>query len=335
MHGRGAAGALGGLAGLVLLVACSGPSEPAPAPASELDGMLDVILGMDADPTVQPAWVRQVEEETAACMHAAGFEYHPDEAAGTGGSVEPEGIGTVAFAERYGYGETIEVEEGQVPNLWHQPADSEGQRLNRAYVASLSPAAAAEYELALHGEPWDGEGEYVPKYVPSGCAALAGERGAPDGFVGPADLRDVKLAVRDMYEQVQSDPLVLDATARWAGCMEEAGYPGLSEPMDALSLVATRLLDEWQSRYADATGSSLGVTDYDVVRTRIPDALVELQSAETALAVADATCRDEVGYRTTRAEVETQLENEIADTYRDDLERWAAWAQEQRAQSAP
>lgn len=325
MRGR----SLVGVATVLVLTGCSGGSAPEPAPMSELDGYLDVILGADADPSVQPAWVRQAEEATAACMHEAGFVYHPDETAGTGWTTMPREAGTVAYAERYGYGETIETEEGHPPGMWQQPLEGEGQRLNREYVASLSPAAAAEYELALYGEPWDGEGEFTP----SGCQGLAHEEQAPDGYVGPAELRDVKLAVRDVYEKVASDPRVVDTRARWAVCMEDAGYPGFSEPIDALSHVGTVLWDEWQTRYLDATGSPSGVSDYDVVRTTIPDALVELQDAETALAVADATCRDEAGLRDVEQEVETQLENEIVETYRDDLDRWLAWARESERES--
>ena len=320
MRGRTVVGAL---VAIVLLAACGGPAAPVPAPTSELDGMLDVVLGLDADPSVQPPEVRRTEEAVAACMHDAGFVYHPDESAGTGWRRTSPEVGTVAYAERYGYGETIETEEGRPPGMWVEPFESEGLRRNREHVASLSPAAAEEYELALDGEPWDGVGEYVA----DGCRGRAYEELAPDGYAGPADLREVKLAVRGVHDAVESDPRVADARERWSLCMEDAGYPGFTRPLDALSHVATHLWDEWQTRYVDATGSPLGVTDYDVVRTTIPDALVELQDAETALAVADATCRDEVGLREVEQEVETQLEDEIVDTYRADLERWLAWAQ--------
>ncbi|WP_148234322.1 hypothetical protein [Cellulomonas flavigena] len=320
---------VGALVAVVVLAACSGPSEPAPAPTSELDGLLDVILGLDADPSVQPPEIRQAEEAVAACMHDAGFEYHPDESVGTGWRRTSPEVGTVAYAERYGYGETIETEEGRPPGLWVEPLESEGLRRNREYVASLSPAAVEQYERALDGEPWDGAGEYVP----DGCRGLAYEEVAPDGYAGPADLRDVKLAVRGVYEAVESDPRVTDVRARWALCMEEAGYPGFSRPLDALSHVATDLWADWQDRYVDATGSPLGVSDYDVVRTTIPDALVELQDAETALAVADATCREEVRLREVEQEVEAQLEDEIVETYRADLDRWLAWAQDRERET--
>lgn len=316
--------------GVLALVAC-GPAAPDPAPTSELDGMLDLIFGVDADPSHQSAESRRAEELTAECMQAAGFEYHPDELAGTGWSVRPDEYGTLAFAERYGFGQTIETVEGEPPPMWRQPQDGEGQRRNREYVATLSPAAAAEYEVALHGPERD-PAEVEEPYVPAGCAALAAEEVFPDGFAGPADLRDVKTAVREMYSKVDSDPRVEDAMVRWGACMEESGYPGMSHPIDAESYVGTDIWADWQDRYVDATGSATGVTDYDVVRTRIPDALVELQSAEIAVAVADATCRDEVGYRQAVEEVESSLEAEILTTYRDDLERWLAWSRERSAE---
>lgn len=100
--------------------------------------------------------------------------------------------------------------------------------------------------------------------------------------------------------------------------------------MDAESLVATQIFAEWQDKWIAATETNLGVSDYDVVRTRIPEGLAELRQAEVDLAVTDARCREDTGYLETRRQVEVELEQEVVDTYRDDLEAWVAWIRENR-----
>lgn len=112
--------------------------------------------------------------------------------------------------------------------------------------------------------------------------------------------------------------------------MADAGHPGLMSTWDAESLVSTQIFEAWQQEWVDKTGTNLGVTDYDAVRERIPDGLAELRQAEVDLAVADATCRESSGYLATRHEVEVEIEQEVVDLYRADLDAWVTWIRENR-----
>jgi hypothetical protein len=76
----------------------------------------------------------------------------------------------------------------------------------------------------------------------------------------------------------------------------------------------------------------VGVTEYEVVKAEIPEALAELQAAEIVVAVADATCREDSGYADVLRQVEAEVEQEIVDTYRADLDARVIWVREQRAE---
>lgn len=284
-------------------------------------------------PRGQPnPWAVRFEEAVAACMAEEGFEYHVDELAGVGGVTRPREFGTVAFAEQYGYGESIPLEGATVPMLWNYVPTSEGRAWNAEYRDALSPEARAAYDIALDGayaeaSPDDPpEGEYDPSV--HGCHGRASMQVYPDGYIGPEGLADVKQAVLSIYERVEEDPRVVEALGRWSVCMADSGHPGLESLLDAESLVATEIFTAWQEEWADRTGTALGVTDYDVVRRQVPDGLAELRRAEIDLAVTDAQCRLDSGYLTTRHEVQVEIEQEILDTYHADLEAWVTWLRE-------
>lgn len=333
------------------LVACTGaadgggtadPSDPSGPTdggtgdldlSSPLDPYLDEIWG-DLSPDQPNPWALRAEELVAACMAAEGFEYRVDELVGVGSYRIPDEYGTVAFAEQYGYGESIPLEDGWVPRLWSTAPVSEGRAWNEAYREGLSEQARAAYDIALDGRYTEAHPDFEPfaEYDPAaaGCRGRAYDEVYAGGAVGPAEFAAVKAAVDAVWTRVEEDPRVVEALGRWSTCMADAGYPGLSHTMDAESLVATQIFAEWQDTWIAATETNLGVSDYDVVRTRIPEGLAELRQAEVDLAVTDARCREDTGYLETRRQVEVELEQEVVDTYRDDLEAWVAWIRENR-----
>ena len=134
-----------------------------------------------------------------------------------------------------------------------------------------------------------------------------------------------------IWPRLQEDARVREALPAWSLCMQDAGYDGMTEIIDAVNSLSA-LFDDWQNTYANATPGHTGVTDLEVVKEYIPDALRELQDAEIALAVADATCREESGYVAAYLEAQADIAQEILDTYRADLDTWVAWAQEQQAE---
>lgn len=322
-----------------LLVGCEGADAAADdgaqnAATSPLDPYFAEIFG-DVRPEDPNPWAVQAEELVAACMAEAGFEYRPDDKAGMGGTTVPEEIGTVAFAEQYGYGVSIPLEGSSTPLFWAEAPVSEAVTWNQEYRAALSPEAQVAYDVALDGVYADPsspdrppEGEYDPSL--NGCRGASYAEIYPDGAVGPAGLGDVKRAVADVWLAVEEDPRVTETLAAWSSCMADAGHPGLAQIIDAQNVLYTEIWPRWQDSWATATGSGLGVTDYDVVRLQIPDGLAELRAAEVELAVADARCREESGYLEAHEAVELELETEIVETYRADLDAWVTWVRENR-----
>lgn len=326
---------------VVALGACSGRSEGghgtvSPTPddldlTSPLDPYLDELWGDRSQGDPDP-WALRYEEVTAACMAEQGFEYHIDELAGAGATRIPDDAGTVAFAEQYGYGESIPFEDGDVPLMWNEVPIGEGRAWNDAYRVGLSPQALAAYDVALDGSysesspDYPVEGEYDP--ARNGCRGRATIEVYSDGWAGPPELGEMKRAVADVWRRVEEDPRVLETLAQWSACMADAGHPGLTQIIDAQNLFASDIWPAWQDEWAAATGTDLGVTDYDVVRLQIPDGLAELRQAEVDLAVADARCREDSGYLAAHQLVEREVEQEVVDMYRTDLDAWVAWIQE-------
>lgn len=332
-----------GCAVAVALTACTGPSaSPDPAPsgatvretASPLDPYYAELWGDRSQGDPDP-WALRAEEVVAACMAEQGFEYRIDEMAGVGVTRRPDGHGTVAFAEQYGYGQSIPFVDGDLPMLWNEVPVGEGRAWNDAQREAMSPEARAAYDVAMDGVYAEAHPDYEPfhdDYDPqlAGCRGRAYAEVFGDGMVGPAEFADVKAAVDAVWRRVEEDPRVVEALGRWSACMADAGHPGLTTLWDAEGLVGTVIFAEWQEEWLDQTGTDLGVTNYDVVRERIPDGLAELRQAEVELAVTDARCREESGYLTTRQQVEVEVEQEVVEAYREDLDAWVTWIRENR-----
>lgn len=328
-------------AAALVLGACTGQGngDDEPDAADELDAYLDTIFPTGPGQP-NPAAV-QWEEIVAECMAEAGFEYYPDRTAGMGGSQAIGMEGPFEDAEVYGYGMSLEGPDGSVPQFWGGSQGlSEAQERNAAYRAALSAEAQVQYSLAMDGD-WSEysdvydqviSGDLVYNPARAGCTGRASIEAYPDGMAGPAELEDVKEAVRTMWERLPADPGVVETLPAWSACMADAGYPAMREIIDATDYVSTELWTRWQDSYANATPGNVGVTDYEVVKESIPEALHELQEAERALAVADAACRAESGYAEAYEVAEVAIAQEILDTYRADLDTWVAWAEAQQAE---
>jgi len=329
-------GAVASVAALALITACGGGggSEAEADAESPLDGYLNEIWG-EYDPDAPDPDRMRAEELVAGCMSDAGFEYYP--------VTEQTNVirltdtrNTLEFAKEFGYGYSTESNgPGTGTMNWPvMPEESEAERQNREYTASLSEDALYEYEAALYGAmvtdpPEEGEDiSWDPQRM--GCNGV----GYDEIYRGSAvaeQFTDLTKAMNQMWTDVEEDPRIGEVLTAWSSCMATAGYPDLSQLIDAENLVN----DLW-NRFNAANGSridlSLGETEYDAVKASIPEELAELQAAEIAVAVADVTCREESGYTETRRDVESEYEQAIVDTYRDDLEAWAAAAQAARAE---
>ena len=343
MRGRSGALVLGTVAAAMALGGCSddaggGTPDAESGAVAELDAYVDVIFPERSGP--DPLMVRY-EEVLAECMAEAGFDYRPQTDLDITWSEARGFEGEFVDAEVYGYGEYLEGPNGEPPNAFQGGMGelTESQQANIDYFDSLSSDAQVEYSLAKSGdlsqysEVYDQvmAGELEPDPSRSGCGGRASQEVYSDVGEVPPELADVRDAVSTMWQRLQEDPRVMETLPAWGTCMEDAGYPAMTELVDAVNYAGS-LWGPFQDEYANATPGGVGIGDYDVVKESIPDALRELQQAELDLATADARCRVESGYVASYNEVKEEIAQEILDTYRTDLDAWVDWSKEQQRQ---
>lgn len=318
---------------VALLGACGGSPEPVDEPPAPLEAYLEEIWGA-WDPDAPDPTRTEAEELVAACMAEAGFEYEPVTQMPSYVWVSPVLPVTVEVAEEYGYGITIEAGgPGSGTEQWQTaPQPTAAEPANRDYVDSLSPAARAEYESALNGDPGAVPEEGADVDVADlGCQ----RRGYYEVAAAhtPPEFTDLRDEMDQVLLGVEEDPRVLDAQRPWGSCMAEAGYPGLGTLEDARTLVRSSV-----ARFvADTAGRidrTLGDTEYDAVEASVPDELAALQAEEIAVAVADARCREDSGYNRTHQDVTDEYEQSFVDAHREELDAWVAAVRE-RADGQP
>lgn len=306
------------------------PSNPQWDDESPLDAYLREVLGefesddAYADPLRAPA-----EEAVAACMAEAGFEYHPMLEEPSYVTTWRELPHTVEVAEEFGYGFSIEAEgRGNGTARWSVPnQEGQAERANREYKESLSPAARAEYERVLLGDPLAVLEEGYDEMTDGGCYTRS--YAEISTLMWPTEFAAVIDAMGEIYAQVESDPRLVDAQRAWTLCMADAGYPDLTQLRDAQSFV-DGLITRFLAENADRIDRTLAESEYDAIRASVPAELAELQAAERAVAVADATCREDSGYTRVEHEVTLEYEQDLVDRYRDELDAWVAQVRERQ-----
>lgn len=322
---------------LVLALAACGGGEP-PDPADQM-GPIDklfVDLQGEWDPEQSDREMLQMEEFIAECMAEEGFDYTPvDYTQGRGGGIpiEDDGLeeewGTLEFAKKWGYGATTNpwgeaVEEPVDPGEeWIDP--------NQEYVESMSESEQQAYYTALYGEQWNMEWteemeteEYVWDWTTAGCSGWAQHEIYPDGMGGTTDneFADLEAEMQLMWEAMSSDPRLVDLGAKWAVCMAEAGYPGLNEVYDAENLIYERVNALWEDAYADVPPDA-GEEEWRAIEDSIQSELAAITPDEIKTATDDYTCRDQVRYSQTQAEVNIEHQQRFYDLHKDELTAWA------------
>lgn len=338
------------LAAALALTACggaggTGTKAEAEAEAEETVGPLEAYLnelyesgrGSAAEAAAQAA---EIEERVAACMAAAGFDYTPvpqreedfaylEESIG-GAGAEPE-VGTVAFAEQYGYGivafpgvdgaaaadadvEDTDVEDTEAGESeeWVDP--------NADYLESLSEAERTAYDAALYGEAPSEEEladeDYDPGWEDLGCTgaaqhevgANAGDNAFLYGYEDP-EFADLYAAIDRLYAGDEVGAGVAELDAEWAECIAGAGFAEYASPDEA----ETGLYAEYEA---------LAMPDGEDGEWVEPGAaeLEEFQRREIEVAVADATCREEVDYAGRLREQTRAREQAFVDEHRAELD---------------
>lgn len=317
-----------------LLSGCGQAREPADRADPDDDAPAEGTLGEylrqiwgEWDPDAPDPARARAEELVAACMAEAGFEYFPMTEPPSYVRIDRELPVTVEVAEEHGYGMSIEAEgRGTGTRTWWAPAqETQAERANREYRESLSPAARPEYDRALNGDPGAWLEEEPDPAMAYGCQG----RGYDDAyrFLRPTEFAEVIDAMDEVHAQVEQDPRVADALRVWRSCMAGAGYPDLTELVDARVLVDSTIR-QFLTENAGRIDRSLAESEYEAIKASVPAELAAVQAEERAVAVADATCRESSGYDRTHREVTAEHEQAVVDEYRDELDAWAEMARE-------
>ena len=187
---------------------------------------------------------------------------------------------------------------------------------NADRVAAMSEAEAQAWNDALWGPPHD-EDDAEPEdgWQMSGCTGRAWQEAEDESPLADATLT----AAFDEYTEAEAalvhDPALQGAVGRWADCMADEGYDVEDLP-DARAIVE----ELWYALpVVDETDPASTTTRRDVEAAK-----AELQGTEIAVAVADATCREESGYAAARTARLRAAEERVWATYGDALEQLAA-----------
>jgi hypothetical protein len=299
------------------LTACTAPA--APAKLSPTDSPLFAVFGPLAgfgDDEATRAKQRKVEELTAKCMAAEGFQYTPTDSAVGTSSDELAAQQTEEWVAKNGYGLSA-------------AGDTAGDTdPNQKYIDGLSTSEQDAYYRALHGtgtltEDGDTSVSTTDAFDPetAGCSAKAQREanGGKGNFWEDEKYAGLLEKTSKLYEDREKAPEVVAAAKKWSACMAEAGHSGLATKSDALQ------------RASEKNAELYGVEDGEVSsEDKQPTAAEKKKArdAEIALALADLRCDKKTGYSDAQLKAQFALEekfvrenraklDELVDTYGD------------------
>ena len=290
-------------------------------------GMQLAIRGGQQPTEAELAKQRQVEDATAACMKAAGFEYVavPPESQPKSKFDDAFNLPPDKFAQQYGYGiSTID---------WSKAGPgSDDSNPNTKIRNALSAKAKKAYDVALNGPnangpgavviaPKEGDGPKTSSNQNLGCRGKAVEQ--VYGKNPKADLNKYESLFKDieaLMKRIESDQLVVDATAAWSDCLADAGHSGfkkIDEPRQKVS----QKLDELTGSQPNSTSNGKvvkGPPSFDKVDAA---KLADLRKFEIELATADQKCRAKV-YDAPYKKAQYELEKEFVQQHKAELEAY-------------
>jgi hypothetical protein len=275
----------------------------------------------------QLAKQRKIEDATAACMKAAGFDYVavPPESNPKSKFNDAFNLPPDKFAEQYGYGiSTID---------WSKLGKDDTSNPNTAIRDKLSPTAKKAYDKALNGQlagnggnvvavPADGKNNAK---MDTGCRGKAAEQVYGKADDKMADFSKYDSLFKDidaLRKRIEADPRVVDATAAWSDCLADAGHAGfkkVDEPREKVS----QKLDELTGNGGAQTpkpGKNIvvGPPSFDKVDAQ---KLADLRKFEIELAKADQGCKAKV-YDASYKKAQFELEKEFVSTHKAELEAY-------------
>lgn len=297
-------------AAALLLSGCAGAEES--AADAEIRSPIAEAMGFDLDQDPAQAEAefveqqREVEALVVDCMAAQGFEYEPIDHGAQVFSADPYAdLTPQERAAQIGYGYTLYVDE--------QPQDAEMfEDPNQQRVEAMAPAEQEAYYAVLYGaaseQTFDAEGEPVVEatYTPTGCQNEAYEEvnGGQD-----AVYRELEEEFQALYEQVEADPRLAEAEARWATCLAAAGFTYASAE-DIFVYLEQRMNDDVYLMDGNAVEvePALDGEDVPIGPGYDEEALEEVRAEEIAIATADTACQDESGLEEVRQTVQVEYE---------------------------
>jgi hypothetical protein len=266
---------------------------------------------------------RKVEEATAACMKAAGFEYVavPPESDPRSKFNDAFNLPPDKFAAQYGYGiSTID---------WSKP-DEDDSNPNTKIRNALSAAAKKAYDKALNGDMGDGnvvvapkDGKSTNKQLNTGCRGKSAEEVYGKGEDRMADFNKFESLFKDieaLRKRIETDQRVVDATTAWSDCLADSGHSGYKKPEETRTRVHQKLDELTGTTSGPNQGKATvsGPPSFDKVDSQ---KLAELRKFELELAKADQACMAKV-YNEPYKQVQYELEKEFVEQNKAQLEQY-------------
>ena len=280
------------------------------------------------------------DEKIAECMAGQGFEYIPVTAADiprnepdtSFGDLDASERATFEFAETYGYGMTTSPDgDAMAPPA---PEIGEVEDLNQAYVDAMSEAELSAYRDALYGVIPAFESEedaiaWAPSLEEQGCWGLAeaevyGDAGRGGDVPDDGTWAELEAEIGRLQRAIATDPRVAEAVADWSACMGDAGHPGFADLEDAQMSILDAATAIWDESGLADIGEDAPAEDRAAAQQAFETQMAALAAEEIATAVADLTCRAEVGYQDVFNEVNLAMQQEFYDMHTAELEAYVA-----------
>ena len=208
------------------------------------------------------------EAMIASCMAGAGFRYVPIDAVTFREAMKAFGtarrLSDKEFVAQYGYGITTRppaAEFGEGPQ-------------NAAILKDLTPSDQVAYKRTLLGDNTKATFVFALEHEDFSTAGGCTKSAIKKVFT-PEQLKDTYSNPIDA--QIEADPRVAAARAKWSSCMRNAGYD-YEHP------------DDIEKELSEQFGKLTEGADPATLTGRSKDALGELQGRDRAVAVADRDC---------------------------------------------
>lgn len=311
------------LTAALFIAGCGGGGDDVAVEEGQYRSPIGEFFGYDPNQDPEEAQAefaeqqRQVEALVVDCMAAQGFEYEPVSQDQMVFEDPYADLSPEERAETIGYGFTQWIDEDPMQGEeFHDP--------NQERVEQMDPAEREAYYAALHGdfpEPTlDEEGEPVfdETFQPSGCHNEAWEE-----INGGQDViyRELDEEFNELYERIEADPRLTEATQAWSACMAEAGFTFTS--MDEIYEHLNKRMEE--DVYLDFDEGSFAVEGDATEGPQGPsydeEGLEAVREEEIAIATADYACNQENDLEQLRQEVQVELEEAFIEEHREVFDR--------------